>query len=29
MYQAAKTLAEQEVWAFGESHPKLDITTCV
>jgi nucleoside-diphosphate-sugar epimerase len=29
MYQAAKTLAEQEVWAFGESHPELDITTCV
>ena len=28
MHLAAKTFAEHEVWAFGESHPELDITTC-
>jgi nucleoside-diphosphate-sugar epimerase len=28
MYQVAKTLAERKVWAFGESHPELEITTC-
>ncbi|KAG5638425.1 hypothetical protein H0H81_012756 [Sphagnurus paluster] len=27
VYGAAKTLAEQEVWAFGEAHPDMDITT--
>ncbi|KAG6918284.1 hypothetical protein DXG01_015376 [Tephrocybe rancida] len=26
-YRAAKTLAEKELWAFGEAHPHLDITT--
>ncbi|KAG6832863.1 hypothetical protein H0H87_012795 [Tephrocybe sp. NHM501043] len=26
-YLSAKTLAEKEVWAFGEAHPHLDITT--
>lgn len=27
-YYASKTLAEQELWAFGDKHPELDITTC-
>ncbi|GLB39611.1 putative 3-beta hydroxysteroid dehydrogenase/isomerase family protein [Lyophyllum shimeji] len=26
-YRAAKTIAEKELWAFGEAHPHLDITT--
>ncbi|TDL23616.1 NAD(P)-binding protein [Rickenella mellea] len=25
-YQAAKTIAEQEVWAFADQHPEVDIT---
>ncbi|KDQ55849.1 hypothetical protein JAAARDRAFT_79765 [Jaapia argillacea MUCL 33604] len=27
VYQAAKTVAEQELWKFGEMHPHVDITT--
>ncbi|KAF9458262.1 hypothetical protein BDZ94DRAFT_1271033 [Collybia nuda] len=26
-YSASKTFAERELWAFGEEHPQLDITT--
>lgn len=26
-YCAAKTIAEQEVWKFTESHPGMDVTT--
>lgn len=27
VYYAAKTLAEQDLWAFADAHPNLDITT--
>ena len=27
LYQAAKTVAERELWKFADEHPEIDITT--